>query len=367
MASRRTKPLSAKEIWQQVLEDWFSKEVQTGYTYSYIWMANQMGHFTLGFLFTFILCWAVILIAGWELSSLCFFSWLFAVPLFELIFWTVKESIDYWKDVKKANRTGSFKPVKKDIFLDVCTALVYIVFGIIVSYTSFFSIPHALIAFGLILLLALLPARYWIIRKICFQRAALPFQYRLSNFPIKLPGDNVSAVQDFIENENSQWQHMLVFGGRRTGKTSFAAGIGTEHTFRVKTARYTTFFKFLQLMKSQDIPDEKQEGTKIWKWDNANILLVDDINPVSRDTSLVSPDELKQALLAISPENKDKLLKRKTVWVFGLENPENSENSNEESINQWEMALKQGLGISSNTGLGIIHLQYNSLPVNPMS
>ncbi len=365
MASRRKKPLSAKEIWQQVLEDWFSKEVQTGYTYSYIWMANQMGHFTLGFLFTYILCWAFILIAGWELSNLCVFSWLLVVPVFELVFWTGKEGYDYYKDVKCANRTGSFKPVKKDIFLDVCTALVYIVFGIAVSYASFFSLPYALATFGLILLLALLPARYWIVRKICFQRAALPFQYRLSNFPIELPASDVKAIQDFIKTKNSHWQHVLVFGGRRTGKTSFAAGIGTEHTFLINTARYTTFFKFLQLMKSQHVPDEKQEGTKIWKWDNASILMVDDINPVSGNTNLVSPEELKQALLAVSPENKTKLLDRKTVWVFGLEGSSTPGGNNAGIINRWKKAMEEGLGISNNLIIGAIHLQHNSLPLNP--
>lgn len=70
-------PFKLGEIARQAVSDWFGKEVQSGYTLTYIWMANQLGHFTLGFIPVCIGVWI------WRLcdprASAC--GWMMALPV----------------------------------------------------------------------------------------------------------------------------------------------------------------------------------------------------------------------------------------------------------------------------------------------
>ena len=45
-----TPPITPWKLVLQAKADFWAKEVQTGYTYTYVWMTNQFGHFNLGFL-----------------------------------------------------------------------------------------------------------------------------------------------------------------------------------------------------------------------------------------------------------------------------------------------------------------------------
>ena len=57
---RELRPLvTAGRILRQVHRDLYDKEVQHSYTTSYVWMTNQLGHFTLGLLLTFLIIWLV--------------------------------------------------------------------------------------------------------------------------------------------------------------------------------------------------------------------------------------------------------------------------------------------------------------------
>src|SRR5262245_33982986 len=50
------------EVSQQTYRDWFGKDVQETPTVSYVWTADQFGHFGLGFQITFLLGWIAALL-----------------------------------------------------------------------------------------------------------------------------------------------------------------------------------------------------------------------------------------------------------------------------------------------------------------
>src|SRR5690349_7793118 len=53
--------LKFKHIWWQFRRDVFDKEVQSAATYSYLWLADQMGHIGVGILLTIIFGLVVLL------------------------------------------------------------------------------------------------------------------------------------------------------------------------------------------------------------------------------------------------------------------------------------------------------------------
>jgi hypothetical protein len=61
--SRR--PRSRRSVWDLMREVWkqfFGSDIETGYTYIYTWLANQFGHFMIGFAGTLLCSWLVALL-----------------------------------------------------------------------------------------------------------------------------------------------------------------------------------------------------------------------------------------------------------------------------------------------------------------
>jgi hypothetical protein len=53
-----------KYVAQQAYRDWFGKDVQETPTVSYVWTADQFGHFGLGFQITYALSWIAAILGG---------------------------------------------------------------------------------------------------------------------------------------------------------------------------------------------------------------------------------------------------------------------------------------------------------------
>ena len=64
LMEQKGRQVSPRDVWDQAVRDWTDKEVQRTYTTTYIWMTNQLGHFTLGFLVTFVFGWVAVLFGG---------------------------------------------------------------------------------------------------------------------------------------------------------------------------------------------------------------------------------------------------------------------------------------------------------------
>lgn len=297
-------PVTFGDVLKQAFGRFSGKEIQHGYTVMYVWMANQFGHFTLGFLITFLILWIVEL-SGGSLANP--WGWLLAVPIGQLLAWTVKETNDYIQAVSGAPK---FFPVDKgSIALDAVTAVFFIAIGLVVSYATLWGGLPPLVALFALLVIALIPGRYWLIQKLVFQQAGLPFLYRLADFPAQFPRENVERVMLFIARKGA-WKHLLITGGPGTGRTSLTVGIGTEHALVLGKTRYTTLVKLLALAQKEEEP-ELQEGLILWPWREADLVLVDDVEIAG------GPKEVENALTSLPAEAQEKLRSRRTVWVLG--------------------------------------------------
>ena len=314
--------LTWKEIAKQAVSDWFGKDVQSGYTLSYIWMSNEMGHFSLGFIITLFLVWGIKFFFP-AIASTGKMLW---VPFLHAAFWIIKEMIDFIAEVVQARKKRNFPVNTGDIFKDMLTADFYFSLGIAIAYSSLlsFSLPFLILLCSLPVTVCI--AGYWLSRKICFQRAGLPFQFRLGDFEKRFSDDehiNHSLCCRILEICSRQitGKHFLVFGQKGTQKTSLAIGMATEWTFHKGIARYTTYFKFLQLLCVSSEPSV-QDGQKVWPWRKAGMLVVDDVNPGVDDVascSNTSPHCLKTCLMWLGEAEQSlaRLKEKTTVWIIG--------------------------------------------------
>lgn len=331
--------VTPRQLLQQAWSDWGGKEVQTGYTLTYVWMANQLGHFTIGFGLTLMLTWIGQLLIGWlscactqegfvritaqalslpgdirPMQALC--GWTGGLAVGQVLFWAGKEYRDI-RVVRHDAQGNLFALNQRDLFLDAGTAILFIAFGVAVAYASFWSWQWAVIVFMVALALALMPAHYWMSRKYCFQRACLPFLFRLSDITgrIACPQNNaVGQVQAFVAGQGC-CRHLLVFGERGTGRTTLAVAMLTEHCFQVRRARYASWAKFLETADSIDQVGQ-HNGQTVWAWQDCDIIALDDVMVVPPGTSPLLAD-FERGLNALPPAARQMLNQRRTVWVLG--------------------------------------------------
>lgn len=333
--------VTARQVVAQAGSDLLGKEVQNGYTVSYVWMTNQLGHFTLGLLFILLVVWAVeafhALAAGcspWSvpLQSLLggagdagclvaprnFWSgYMLPVPLLALGILVWKEARDYGIAVSYAS--GHAFPVDRgDIFKDAATAVWFYGIGVLVAYTSFVAWLCALLVFLIGLAISMWPALYWLSRKTCFQRADLPFLYRLADFNTPFapaPAANQVEIARFLAGE-APASHLLVFGDVGSGRTSLAVGIGTEHCFAVRTARYLTWAKFIEEAQPQS-PPTMAHGATVWPWPTSDFVVFDDVVDVVAGTPRTDPASIVADLQALPRSAIAALGAMRAVWVLG--------------------------------------------------
>lgn len=329
---RSDKPaVTTSQVARQAVGDWFGKEVQNGYTMTYVWMTNQLGHFTLGFLFTFILVWIVEVAhataaAGCSIwfspSDACSIasrhlqSSMLLIPGLGLATWIYKEV----RDCVVAMRDAKGNPFRFDIWdvvKDALTAVWFISVGIAVAYLSFLSWFIALLVFFSGVVVALIPAKYWLSRKMCFQQADPPFLYRLADFSSALappPSVSVKEIEEYAAGR-ALFRNLLIFGDVGSGRTSLAVGILTEHTFLVRSARYLTWAKFIE--NAQGPEATVQEGVVVWPWRQSDILVLDDLVKTIGRRPVTAPSEIGADLRGLPSDVVATLADRHNVWVLG--------------------------------------------------
>ena len=295
---------TVREVFCQAKHDLFgTKDVQETPTVSYTWMADQLGHFTLGFVLTLIVYWLA-KTSGCPLSDRAWF--LPALALGNFLIWVVKELFDYRAEVKRAREAGSTFPFNSgEIGQNIRAALFYIGAGAALAAATAFYPPWVAVATFLVLGAAALVVGFrWVRKKITFQQAGLPYLYRLANFPNSIPEDRRKGVVDFVEElvkparrpqPGAPKRHLVITGKLNAGKSSLAVGVGTEFAFRLGIGRYTSLVKLIQSheRKKQKVPQavpagvpmnpeeqEFQDGRILWPWDRADLLIIDDVDDV---------------------------------------------------------------------------------------
>jgi hypothetical protein len=347
---------SIGELLVQAKADLWAKEVQTGYTTTYAWMANQLGHFALGFVPVYLLIWLALALASslpdWIAHRFGQGSLILAqviIPVVYLAWFVSKEMGDIKDAINDAKKANVFPMDLGDVRKDALTAVYFFAAGIAVACADFFTwhqenhlwywLPVAV--FLAQILIGLFPAYYWLSRKKCFQQADVPYIFRLANFKIEDPvaRQAVPSILDFASLRGT-WKHMIISGPLQSGKTSLASAIGTEHTFRKGKARYLAALDFLQFADLRSDPSSSVDRP-LWSWNESNILILDDLDPGLRDGEVVKREEIVSHLLKL--KTLDQLRARRTVWLVGGD------------AQFWQKKLAEVLA-APNDEIGVVHL-----------
>jgi hypothetical protein len=323
--------IKREHIFRQLKADLIGKDSYRGVTLTYSWLANQFGHFSLGYVPSLIVY--VILKKCTSISNPSFWA-----ALIISILWLLFELYNFLAPLLSNKQSQSkvlfvssgkkyiFQPAWGNIAFDTITDLCFFwigAFSASLFLNSTFMIMAILIAF---LLIVIYPATYWFITKMYLQYARYPVQFRLSQWHGDISEDDKNVVLDFIgKSDFNGGKHLLIFGGRRSGKSLLSVGIGTELSIRKHSCSYYTGMKIYNLFSLTDEEIRKAEDCEMWSWRTASLLILDDINPGSPiPQNFISPAELLTIIKTpvqgnMSIQNENELINKNVIWIMGNE------------------------------------------------
>lgn len=334
-----------RQMFRQFKADVIGKDSHRGVTLTYAWLANQFGHFSLGYIPALIGFYIIRACTDWtnpELKSamLVFLAW-FVFEIYNFLGPLLLKSVSSAKAVYiPSGRRYIFQPDWKNIGFDTLTDLLFFALGsfapaLILSYSP--SVLAILCGIGLLLAY---PAYFWYRTKTYLQYARLPVQFRLTQWSGPLKEEETGTVTGYLEVAAvSGGNHLIIFGGRKSGKSLLAVGLGTEMAVRSLSCSYCTAIKLAHLL-SLDEDDLLANGEgDVWTWRSASFLIIDDINPGSPLSQVFLSPSGVLALMGASDDpmkNRQVLSEKNVVWVVG-------NISNEEELEWKDMLLQIGV------------------------
>jgi len=322
-ATRPTAPkITAADLWRQFWTDAYGKEVQTAATYSYTWLADQFGHICIGilanFLATFVSGFVIVRLASHPVEGAD--QWLgFALAVIGVSVW---EWCAYRSSVRQA--TGTF-PLDADLLRDnAIVAAAYMVLGALLGLGFQWGGTAELLISAGVVVAAILLAPRWLRQKIIWQKAAIPYLFRLSDAAPTISNDDAKCLQDMINKGAppavAPWQ-VIIGGPIGSGRTSMAAGIATELAFKQNKVRYLSLDELLEFAANATgypFPDDPGPTTiGYWPWSQAQIVIIDGVGPlVAGDDREANLAQFKSILQRLDPI-AGVLRQCHTVWVLG--------------------------------------------------
>jgi hypothetical protein len=334
--------LTVKNLGKQFWADAYGKEVQTAATYSYTWLADQFGHICIGILANFL----ATLVAGWAIYGFRAFTsgaspsqiagaaleapyqdweaavWGLVIAVIGSSLWELSA---YRSSVK--NATGTF-PLDTTLLRDnAIIATVYMALGAVLGFAFHRrAIPALLISFGVVVAAILLAPR-WLRQKITWQKAALPYLFRLADAAPTIAKSDADELQSLIKagTPPAKLPCQVVIGGPiRSGRTPLAAGIGTEFAFKNNKVRYLSLDMLLEFAVSASghpYPDDPGPTTIMyWPWSQAQVVIIDDVGPLIAAQEPEQQANLRRFTALLQNELKSiagLLAQCHTVWVIG--------------------------------------------------
>jgi hypothetical protein len=320
--------LTSWDLWRQFWADAYGKEVQTAATYSYTWLADQFGHLCIGIVADFLatlVSGAAIVKFGWS-PELHYDTGLWPGLVLAVIGVSIWECSAYFSSVRQA--TGAFPLDTKLLRNNAVIAAVYMSLGAVLGFAFHLSAVPALAISAIVVVAAILLAPPWLRQKIIWQKASIPYLFRLADAAQTIGKKDAEEMLGLINrggprNDNPPFQ-VVIGGPIGSGRTSMAAGIGTEFAFAQNKVRYLSFGSLLEFAATatgHPFPDDPGPTTiSYWPWSEAQVIIIDDVGPM-----IASNEPRRQANLARFTgllKNdlktiKDVLKQCHTVWVIG--------------------------------------------------
>jgi hypothetical protein len=199
------------------------------------------------------------------------------------------------------------------------------VLGLLFHWPASWAIPGSV----LILLVAILLAPAWLRQKIVWQKAGLPYLFRLANAHHTILEPAAKALQKLVQSAappDAPPRQVILAGPIGSGRTSLATGIGTEFAFLGKSVRYLSLDRLVEFaMGSRPgttppvFSDEwGPANVRYWPWRQAQVLIIDDISPLL-GTAWGGDDYTHFAALLEGPLGpiSELIAVRHTVWILG--------------------------------------------------
>lgn len=368
----RPPKITVAAIWSQFWTDIMGKEVQSAETTSHSWVANQFGHVCLGLLLGGTLP-VVVRAPGKIFAWLCFpISWLdIAFPWDSIVGTAVAAfSVCYWEwrayRIAATNATGPF-PVERTLLAkNAVIAALYMLLGIMAAFAfrhlvlidgEWLGWPHLVwagILASLLVVVGCVSALPWLRQKIIWQKAALPYLFRLAHAPHTMAEEDARRLLKLIDDDpppSGMPRQMVIGGPIGSGRTSFGTGIGTEFAFRKAMVRYLSLATLLECAARVPSPhfadDTGPENLLYWRWSESQVLIIDDIGPLLAAKAEKHEDNLerfRQLLTDHLGPIRPVLERCHTVWVIGDLREEGRAMTDDEALNQFANVIRDFCG-----------------------
>jgi hypothetical protein len=310
------------DIWNQISTDASGKEVEMAATYSYMWLADEVGHMGLGILLSFgtITLARLVMHAPPEALLPQLVGFLVASAIVAGWEWN-----SYRTSIRQA--AGSQFPLQTGLLRrDARVATFYMALGAAMGWALHQSWMISVPLILLMIALAFKVAFPWVREKMIWQKAGLPYLSRMADLGHKImPGEQAKQLWNLVEtsppvgNQGTP-RHVIVAGHVGSGRSRLAASFGTEHAFRGRSVRYLAFSQLVELARAGDLeidgPPPGPANIGYWRWSQAQLLVIDDIGPFlgdipGQDTEQALSDLLHRRLAPV----KAAIRARDTMWL----------------------------------------------------
>jgi len=318
--------LTAKDLLRQFWADAYGKEVQTAATYSYTWLADQFGHICIGLIVNFaataLFGAATVLIKRWEFAYGTGRWFGLAVAIAAAAIW---EWSAYNSSVKQA---GDRFPLGAKLLRDnAIIAAIYMALGGVLGFAfHLYLIPAALI-FAAVVVTAIFLAPPWFRQKMTWQKASLPYLFRLADAAPTIDKVDAETLQKLIDAgapPGTEACQIVIGGPIGSGRTPIAAGIGTEFAFKKHKVRYLGLDSLLEFAANSAggvFRDDPGPTTiSYWPWFESQVVIIDGVGPMVATNEQGHEANLDrfENMLNNDLRNVAGVLKRcHTVWILG--------------------------------------------------
>jgi IstB-like ATP binding protein len=344
----RSPQITYGELFKQFKADVYGKEVQSAATYSYMWMADQMGHVCVGILVNEIMTFGARHL--WT-----FLGWRSSVEVVEvasliatIVIVAAWEASTFFSSEQSAK--GLF-PLGRELLRDnAIIATVYMSLGAVIGFGFNIGLPGSEVVLIIACtIIAIWLAPRWLRQKIIWQKAALPYLSRLAEMEPTMGEDAAKKLQALLEKgapPKVKPAQVVIGGPVGSGRTQLAAGIGTEFAFKNVKTRYISIQSLLEsasAAKPPDFPDDSGPvNVNYWPWNQCQVIIIDDIGPLIAPQRDQHQDVLEHFQGILNDELKSVapvLARCHTVWVIGDLSPPGKTQLAGEVLNKFAAAV----------------------------